>query len=67
MSITQTTTWEAASHPTRVRGLKLVNVNQYNEPQVAPHTGAWIETLYALNTGMTILVAPHTGAWIETA
>ena len=33
---------------------------------VAPHTGAWIETLYRLVHGIDKKVAPHTGAWIET-
>ena len=34
------------SHPSRVRGLKLVSPNQYvNEAKVAPFTGAWIETM----------------------
>ena len=33
------------SHPTRVRGLKLVGYNtRYPEYKVAPHAGAWIET-----------------------
>ena len=32
------------SHPTRVRGLKLVVLNFWNVSKVAPHTGAWIET-----------------------
>ena len=34
--------------------------------QVAPHTGAWIETFTFLSWVNTALVAPHTGAWIET-
>ena len=34
---------------------------------VAPHVGAWIETLKALLTKVTApSVAPHVGAWIET-
>ena len=34
------------SHPTRVRGLKLViyAIND-TQPPVAPYTGAWIETI----------------------
>ena len=32
------------SHPTRVRGLKLLKLVRYKMPIVAPHTGAWIET-----------------------
>ena len=34
--------------------------------QVAPHTGAWIETPSYRVLKMNFLVAPHTGAWIET-
>ena len=55
------------SHPSRVRGLKLIQEYQILQPflQVAPFTGAWIEILlkklfYCLRT-----VAPFTGAWIE--
>ena len=33
---------------------------------VAPHTGAWIETLSILTIYTPLAVAPHTGAWIET-
>ena len=33
---------------------------------VAPLTGAWIETLYALSNQPSFVVAPLTGAWIET-
>ena len=33
---------------------------------VAPHTGAWIETSRIDNAGSLVIVAPHTGAWIET-
>ena len=36
------------------------------EVEVAPFTGAWIETLIARKTLMIIRVAPFTGAWIET-
>ena len=32
------------SHPTRVRGLKQYRNNSHHPHQVAPHTGAWIET-----------------------
>ena len=32
------------SHPTRVRGLKHFITPVYSKNQVAPHTGAWIET-----------------------
>jgi len=34
---------------------------------VAPHAGAWIETMIARNSSPCSLVAPHAGAWIETA
>ena len=34
--------------------------------QVAPHTGAWIETVYSVVCANGFSVAPHTGAWIET-
>ena len=56
------------SHPMWVRGLKLKSrIKEYSEVMVAPHVGAWIETLI----GYTIyrlgcFVAPHVGAWIET-
>ena len=34
------------SHPTRVRGLKrVIKAIEDNQRTVAPHTGAWIETL----------------------
>ena len=33
---------------------------------VAPHAGAWIETLSALISPESVQVAPHAGAWIET-
>ena len=35
-------------------------------PSVAPHTGAWIETVHLNLLPLGIVVAPHTGAWIET-
>ena len=35
--------------------------------QVAPITGAWIETAMTWVSGNPLLVAPITGAWIETA
>ncbi len=34
---------------------------------VAPHAGAWIETIKQLSDIGEKLVAPHAGAWIETA
>ena len=33
---------------------------------VAPHAGAWIETLFNVNFHGRRKVAPHAGAWIET-
>ena len=35
-------------------------------PAVAPHAGAWIETVIARRTSELSPVAPHAGAWIET-
>ena len=34
--------------------------------RVAPHAGAWIETLDAPLVNIPWTVAPHAGAWIET-
>ena len=34
--------------------------------QVAPRTGAWIETHSLMNLKALPMVAPRTGAWIET-
>ncbi len=34
--------------------------------EVAPHTGAWIETSISFAQYLGGIVAPHTGAWIET-
>ena len=34
--------------------------------RVAPHVGAWIETLKGIRLKVSTLVAPHVGAWIET-
>ena len=38
----------------------------YGDCAVAPHVGAWIETVK--DEGLTVeeSVAPHVGAWIET-
>jgi len=33
---------------------------------VAPHAGAWIETIEILSRHLVVRVAPHAGAWIET-
>ena len=51
----------------RARGLKHAIV-QYRHPAltVAPHAGAWIETLMDCDVQVLFTVAPHAGAWIET-
>ena len=55
------------SHPTWVRGLKLKYVEYLKNIEcVAPHVGAWIETLMPSMTSLFVAVAPHVGAWIET-
>ena len=54
------------SHPTRVRGLKSVrSIQLFNQGDVAPYTGAWIEIDTQLNRLYNQSVAPYTGAWIE--
>ena len=51
----------------RVRGLKPILTQRKIRPvAVAPHAGAWIETLYLCHNVLRNLVAPHAGAWIET-
>ena len=55
------------SHPMWVRGLKLVTLWQLvPNLAVAPHVGAWIETLSRYRLSAKCHVAPHVGAWIET-
>jgi len=55
------------SRPMRARGLKLVNAKYFlAEVPVAPHAGAWIETIPVFAPTHFKLVAPHAGAWIET-
>ena len=34
--------------------------------EVAPHVGAWIETVIGPLYDPSLIVAPHVGAWIET-
>ena len=34
--------------------------------QVAPHAGAWVETVLRCIYRWLCLVAPHAGAWVET-
>ena len=55
------------SPPMRGRGLKRIHSPKAGAaPGVAPHAGAWIETV-ASQVGVTnAKVAPHAGAWIET-
>ena len=55
------------SHPTWVRGLKPSGYagNPRCTP-VAPHVGAWIETVSKVKLLKDGGVAPHVGAWIET-
>ena len=51
----------------RARGLKPVNYTECGlTSDVAPHAGAWIETLFVRNAEGKTMVAPHAGAWIET-
>ena len=55
------------SHPMWVRGLKLIKLIHTNNPEtVAPHVGAWIETVPGWDLHQPYIVAPHVGAWIET-
>ena len=56
------------SHPIRVRGLKLADKAFGDcDENVAPYTGAWIETVSSVTRIWPTMVAPYTGAWIETA
>ena len=58
---------ETSSHPSRVRGLKHIDDGPGElVVQVAPFTGAWIETDDLKHQSLVNLVAPFTGAWIET-
>ena len=55
------------SPPMRGRGLKQsLAAGSNEETNVAPHAGAWIETMEWLANGSFQTVAPHAGAWIET-
>ena len=57
----------AKSHPTWVRGLKLVKSDYQPAPgEVAPYVGAWIETVSVNFSPVQLEVAPYVGAWIET-
>ena len=56
------------SHPMWVRGLKLsYKLMIVSQLLVAPHVGAWIETLSIKQVEESEAVAPHVGAWIETS
>ncbi len=46
-----------ASHPSRVRGLKLALVGMVETKAVAPITGAWIETV---NSKQVLLIQRRT-------
>ena len=49
------------------RGLKLkIYKTLIKVSLVAPHVGAWIETITTHLKENTKWVAPHVGAWIET-
>ena len=55
------------SHPTWVRGLKLIQGYQGRKGwEVAPYVGAWIETRSCWSKRRQRWVAPYVGAWIET-
>ncbi len=55
-----------ASHPTWVRGLKLIDgCTRRVIVTVAPHVGAWIEMFSSIGSNTIRKVAPHVGAWIE--
>ena len=41
--------------------------NLLPQAAVAPHVGAWIETVFHHPPTLHRLVAPHVGAWIETS
>ena len=47
------------SHPTRVRGLKPVQLALWPLARVAPHTGAWIETIWKVKAIEKIGRTPH--------
>ncbi len=55
-----------ASHPSRVRGLKLAKLIDQRRYRFAPITGAWIETGMFVYYVPAASFAPITGAWIET-
>ena len=59
--------FENLSHPTLVRGLKLLDLEtSVTRYEVAPYVGAWIETKVLVCKLEMKKVAPYVGAWIET-
>ena len=44
----------------------MIDIVPFSRSTVAPHTGAWIETVIPEWIAKSLVVAPHTGAWIET-
>ena len=38
----------------------------FNDDDVTPHVGVWIETLYLHYHSLLEAVTPHVGVWIET-
>ena len=50
----------------RERGLKQLKDIIAMLGLVAPHAGAWIETIRTTPSESCSIVAPHAGAWIET-
>ena len=54
------------SHPTRVRGLKRVDILSPPLIRIAPHAGARIETTLLPRNTRSSNIAPHAGARIET-
>ena len=54
------------SRPMRARGLKLTSAEEGEVGAVAPHAGAWVETLSVVESAIICKVAPHAGAWVET-
>ena len=55
------------SHPSWVRGLKLLTSLFLRFVTVAPLVGAWIETAQKSANKQNYKVAPLVGAWIETS
>ena len=45
---------------------RLDTASKHGLAEVAPRTGAWIETPLVASESQAFAVAPRTGAWIET-